>query len=50
MKEKHGMMPWVESFYFSGQVNEPLSVRLFHGLNLLSDHVRRCLFHQPESL
>jgi hypothetical protein len=26
MKEKHGMMPWVESFYFSGRVNKSLSV------------------------
>ncbi len=50
MNRRHGMLPWLETFYFSRRVNEPISVRLFHAVNALSNHIRRCLFHHPESL
>lgn len=44
------MRPWASSFYFSRHVIEPIGVRLFHSLNTLSDHIRRSMFHRPESV
>lgn len=46
----HQMLPWISSFYFSRHLMEPMSVRLFHAMNTLSDNIRRCLFHRPESV
>ncbi len=46
----HQMLPWISSFYFSRHLMEPMSVRFFHAMNALSDNIRRCLFHHPESV
>jgi len=46
---KDSMLPWVANYYFSRFKVEPFCVRLFHTLNGLSDHVRRSMFHRPES-
>jgi hypothetical protein len=43
------MQPFSDRHYFSHFSVEPLSVRLFHSLNILSDLLRRSLFHRPES-
>ncbi|MFO0446190.1 MAG: hypothetical protein ACK51L_00830 [bacterium] len=43
------MLPWTTNYYFSRFQVEPFSVRLFHSLNTLSDHVRRSMFHRPEA-
>lgn len=45
----HAMLPWLSSFYFSQRIVESINVRLFHAINNLSDQMRRCLFHRPES-
>jgi hypothetical protein len=37
------------SFYFSRFLVEPLSVRLFVAINTLAHHLRKSLYHQPES-
>ncbi len=44
------MIPWSASHYFSQHLIEPISIRFFHAMNTLSDHIRRSLFHWPESL
>ncbi len=44
------IQPWVTSFYFSRHLIEPIGIRLFHSLNALSDHIRRSMFHRPESV
>jgi hypothetical protein len=38
-----------DSFYFHHRVLKTVSIRLLHAMNTLSDHIRCCLFHRPES-
>ncbi len=48
--EKHEMKPSSPFFYFSRFMSEPFGVRVFTSLNTLSQHVRRTMNHQAESV
>lgn len=37
------------ALYFDRYLVEPLGIRLFNALNTLSQHLRRIMYHQPES-
>jgi hypothetical protein len=43
------MILWSASHYFSWHLIEPISICFFHAMNTLSDHIRKSLFHRPES-
>lgn len=50
VKVINGMQHCAPSLYFSRYLVEPLGVRLFTTMNTLSQHLRRAMYHQPESV
>jgi hypothetical protein len=50
IKVNNSMQQCMPSFYFSRYLVEPLGVRLFTAMNTLSQHLRRAMYHQPESV
>jgi hypothetical protein len=43
------VVPFKKSYYFGCHLIEPIGVQLFTMINALSQHVRKALYHNPES-